>query len=102
MKGRAASSFGDVVALLPAALLACACRGEISPAGGQGGDNQGTPHADPRVADGTTGCAPVPTRLWKLTPTQYSHTVQAILGDSAARAGDALLATLPPKPGFTN
>src|SRR5262249_41685544 len=44
-----------------------------------------------------------PARLWKLTPRQYSRTVQAILGASAANAGDALADTVPVRTsGFTN
>ncbi|MCS6913494.1 MAG: DUF1592 domain-containing protein [Myxococcales bacterium] len=38
-------------------------------------------------------CPPLPTRIWKLTPEQYSHTVATLI-PGAGRAGDRLRASL--------
>src|SRR5262245_8345656 len=86
------------VALLAA--LAWGCRGIAEPGAPGEADSTGT--RPDEKGGGMSDCKPVPTRLWKLTPSQYSRTVQNIFGDAAARAGDDLIDTLPPRAGFHN
>src|SRR5262245_54856696 len=85
------------------AVIVCGCQGTFLPEGAEDPSStdpgRSVPGSGPRVA---ASCAPVPARLWKLTPAQYSRTLQAILGDSAANAGEALAETLPTKTGFIN
>jgi hypothetical protein len=65
------------------------------PAGAEPGS--GLPPADPKV------CSAPDARVWKLTPEQYTRTVQALMGTAAGRPGDELATTLAArKLGFSN
>ncbi|MGH1345353.1 MAG: DUF1588 domain-containing protein [Nannocystales bacterium] len=52
--------------------------------GGGGGDSGGGELPD----DDVLGCALPQTRIWKLTPRQYEHTMQALLGNLELPIGD--------------
>jgi hypothetical protein len=71
---------------------AAAARG--GPQGPDGAGGAPMP-ADPRA------CRSGPRRIWKLTPSQYTRSVQAVL-PGALRAGDAIAASLVAGEGFSN
>src|SRR5688572_16826527 len=67
-----------------------------SGAGGPGGAGGTTVHPPAQ------GCAPAPRRIWRLTPEQYSRSVQAVL-PAVERAGEAIANSLTVNTeGFTN
>src|SRR5262245_53741220 len=82
--------------------LASACTGTVDDAASSGPPGPGS--ADPDQATRSTPaqrCSPPATRIWKLTPDQYTRSVQALLG-TTARPGDELRATVPNKNLFSN
>src|SRR5262249_26584604 len=87
--------------------VVCGCQGGIEgerppsdseDPNGSPANPTGPEKPDPAIASGA--CKVQPARLWKLTPTQYNRTVQALLGDPKSTLGSDLGNTLPPKNGF--
>ncbi len=70
---------------------------------GRGGAGGAPAGAQPMVpaAPGSMACAAPPARIWKLTPAQYTRTVQRLLGTTLHPADD-LRGTLPSKSPFSN
>ncbi len=72
--------------------------GSMTPGTPGAPSNPGTPGGPPT---NPATCAPGPTRIWALTPSQYIRTVQSLL-PTAAGAGDTLAAAIVAGTGFSN